>query len=152
MLAVTKIKKRHFLAHLILFFNVQRGISNKCHKLVITWGYKHEILVVEVKNSAKVTLLSFNVTAVFSYDAMVSENDVLEAGSAVDVFAWLTYSSDCKFELQVVNQSKPVSSRVSNKSPLFKGILTFAVIEKVISTKTALKRCCSHFDEFGVVW
>jgi len=47
-------------------------------------------LAVEVKNSAKVTLLSFNATAVFPYDVMVSEIDVLEAGGAVDVFAWLT--------------------------------------------------------------
>ena len=31
--AVTKIKKRHFLAHFILNFNVQRDISNKCRKL-----------------------------------------------------------------------------------------------------------------------
>ena len=52
-----------------------------------------------MKNSAKVTLLSFNAIAVFPHDVMVSENDVLEAGSAndvleagsaVDVFAWLT--------------------------------------------------------------
>jgi len=43
-----------------------------------------------VKNSAKVTLLGFNSTAVFPYDVMVSENDVLEADSAVDVFARLT--------------------------------------------------------------
>jgi len=54
-----------------------------------------------VKNSAKVTLVSFNATAVFPHGVMVLENDVLEAGDAVDVFAWLTYSSDCKFELQV---------------------------------------------------
>jgi len=50
---------------------------------------------------AKVKLVSFNANAVFAHDVMVSENDVLEAGSAVGVFAWLTYSSDCKFELQV---------------------------------------------------
>ena len=42
-------------------------------------------------NSAKVTLLNFNATVVFPHDVMVSENDVLEAGTAVDnVFAWLT--------------------------------------------------------------
>ena len=46
--------------------------------------------MVEVKNSAKVTLLSFKATAVFLHDVIVSENDVLEAGSTVDVFAWLT--------------------------------------------------------------
>ena len=38
-------------------------------------------------NSAKVTLLSFNRTAIFLHYVMVSENDVLEAGSAVGVFA-----------------------------------------------------------------
>jgi len=43
-----------------------------------------------VKNFAKVTLLSFNATAVFLHDEMVAENDVLETGSAADVFAWLT--------------------------------------------------------------
>jgi len=37
-------------------------------------------LAVEVENSAKVTLLSFNTTVVFLHDVMVSENDVLEAG------------------------------------------------------------------------
>jgi len=37
-------------------------------------------LAVEVKNSAKGTLLSFNTTSVFLLDVMVSENDVLEAG------------------------------------------------------------------------
>jgi len=31
-------------------------------------------------NPAKVTLLSFNTTAVFLHDVMVSENGVLEAG------------------------------------------------------------------------
>jgi len=31
-----------------------------------------------VKNSAKVTLLSYNTTAVFLHDVMVSENDVLK--------------------------------------------------------------------------
>ena len=56
---------------------------------LIRWGYQHYILAVEVKNSAKVTLLSFNATAVFAHGVMVSENDVLEADSAVDVFAWL---------------------------------------------------------------
>jgi len=37
-------------------------------------------LAVKVKNSAKITLLRFNTTAVFLHDGMVSENDVLEAG------------------------------------------------------------------------
>jgi len=35
--------------------------------------------VIEVKNYAKVTLFSFNRTAVFLYDVMVLENAVLEA-------------------------------------------------------------------------
>jgi len=35
---------------------------------------------VEVKNSAKRTLLNFNTTAIFLHDIMVSENDILEAG------------------------------------------------------------------------
>jgi len=47
-------------------------------------------LAVEVKNSSKATLLSFNATAVFPCGVMVSENDVLEARNAVDVFAWVT--------------------------------------------------------------
>ena len=94
LLAVNKNKKRHLLAHLILFLNVQRDIFNKCHKLqpslVIRWTYQLYILAVEVKNSAKATLLSFNATAVFLHDVMVSENDVLEAGNTVDMFTWLT--------------------------------------------------------------
>jgi len=32
---------------------------------------------------------------------MVSENDVLEAGTEVSVFAWVTLSSACWFQLQV---------------------------------------------------
>ena len=43
-----------------------------------------------MKNSAKATLLSFNATAVFLHDVMVSENDVFETGNAVDGFVWLT--------------------------------------------------------------
>jgi len=35
-------------------------------------------LAIEVKNSAKVTLLSFNTTAVFLQGVMLSENDILE--------------------------------------------------------------------------
>jgi len=49
-----------------------------------------------VKNSAKVTLLSFNATVVFQHDIMVSENDILEAGSAIDVFA-------CYLRAQIIN-------------------------------------------------
>jgi len=33
-----------------------------------------------VKNSAKITLFSFNTTSVFLHDVMVSEDDVHEAG------------------------------------------------------------------------
>jgi len=43
-----------------------------------------------VKNSAKVTSLSFNAIAVFPHDVMLPENDILGAGSAGGVFAWLT--------------------------------------------------------------
>jgi len=46
-------------------------------------------------------LLSFNTTDILPHDVMVSENDALEACSGVDVFGWVTLSSDCKFELQV---------------------------------------------------
>jgi len=53
-------------------------------------GSSNSILAVEVKNSAKVTSLSFNAPAVCLHDVMVLENDFLEGGSAVDVFAWLT--------------------------------------------------------------
>jgi len=44
-------------------------------------------LAIEVKKSARVTLLSFSRTDVF-YDVMVSENDVLDRDNAVgdDVF------------------------------------------------------------------
>jgi len=47
--------------------------------LVIERVCQHLILAIEVKNSAKVTLLSFNRIAVFVYDVMVVENIVLEA-------------------------------------------------------------------------
>jgi len=66
------------------------SVSSISCSLVIRWGYQHHILTVEVKNSAKVTLLYFNATAVFPLDVMMSENDGLKAGSALDVFAWLT--------------------------------------------------------------
>jgi len=46
---------------------------------VIRWAYQ-QVLAVEDKNFAKITFLSFNITAVFLHDVMVSENDVLEAG------------------------------------------------------------------------
>jgi len=43
-------------------------------------GLSTLILAVEVKKSAKGTLLIFNTTSVFLHDVMVAENDVLEAG------------------------------------------------------------------------
>ena len=49
-----------------------------------------------MKNSAKVTLLSFNTTAVFLHDVMVSENDVLEAG----LCSWCACVSN--FELRLL--------------------------------------------------
>jgi len=54
------------------------SISGTSCSLVIRWTYQHYILAIKVKNSAKVKLLSFNRTAVFLSDTMVSENDVLE--------------------------------------------------------------------------
>jgi len=53
-----------------------------------------------VKSFAKITFLSFYTIAVFLHDLMVPENDVLEAGSAFDVFAWVTLSSDCRFQIR----------------------------------------------------
>ena len=67
--------------------------------LVIRWAYQHYVLVVEVKNFAKITFVSFSTTAVFLHDAMVPENGVPEAGGAVGVLSWVTLSSDDRFEL-----------------------------------------------------
>jgi len=39
--------------------------------LVSKWAYQHSILAVELKNSAKITLHSFNNTAVFLHNVMV---------------------------------------------------------------------------------
>ena len=47
---------------------------------VIRWVCYQQVLAVEVKNFAKITFLSFNITSVFLHDVMVPENDVLEAG------------------------------------------------------------------------
>jgi len=55
------------------------SISATSCSLVIRWAYQYEILAVEVKNPEKLALRSFNRTVVFLYNAMVSENDVLEA-------------------------------------------------------------------------
>jgi len=46
-------------------------------------------LAIEVTNSAKVTLISFNATAFFLRDVMVSENDFLKRDSAIGVLAWV---------------------------------------------------------------
>jgi len=56
-------------------------------------------LAVEVRISAKAMLLSFNTTAVFKHDVMVSENDVVEAGQC-SWYVCVTLSSDCQFEPQ----------------------------------------------------
>ena len=56
------------------------SISAISCSLVIRWAYQQSILAVEVKNSVEGTVLSFNTTAVFLHDVMVSENNVLEAG------------------------------------------------------------------------
>jgi len=81
LIAVTKIIKKHFLAHLALFlFSGILSISDISCILVIGYAYEHQILAIEMKNSAKRTLLCFNTTAIFLHDVVVSENDVLEAG------------------------------------------------------------------------
>jgi len=89
------------ISYYFLIFSEILSVSSISCSLVVRWGYQHSILAVEAKNSAKVTLLNFNAPAVFPRHVMASENDVLEAGSALDVFAWLTLRSHCKFELQV---------------------------------------------------
>jgi len=43
-------------------------------------GLSTKGLAAEVKNFAKIYFLSFNTTAVFLHDVMVSENEVLETG------------------------------------------------------------------------
>jgi len=52
-----------------------------------------------MKNSTKVNLLSFNTTAVFLHACR--KMTLLKRDSAVGVFACVTFSSDCWFELQV---------------------------------------------------
>ena len=56
------------------------SISAISGSLFIRWAYQQYILALEVKNSAKVTFLGFNTTAIFLHDVMVSDNDVLEVG------------------------------------------------------------------------
>jgi len=68
-------------------------------------------LATEVKNSAKVTLLSFNRTAVFLCDVMVLENAVLEARWC----SWWICVGNSEFRLQVsttsrVNQSQMIGN------------------------------------------
>jgi len=65
------------------------------------WVYQHQISAIEVNNSAKVTLASFNKTALFLCDEWCWKMLFLKRDGAVAVFAWVTYSSDCRFELQV---------------------------------------------------
>jgi len=55
------------------------SISATSYNLVIRWAYQYQILSVEVKNPGKLALLSFNRTAAFLCNVMVSENDILEA-------------------------------------------------------------------------
>jgi len=54
-------------------------------------------LAVKVKNSAKITLLTFNTTDVYLHDVMVSENDVLEAGWCI----WCVFVSNFELRLSV---------------------------------------------------
>jgi len=68
--------------------------------LVIRRAYQ-QILVVKVKKSAKLTLLSFNITAIVLHDLMVSKMTFLKRDSAVGVFAWVMESSNSRLELQV---------------------------------------------------
>jgi len=60
-------------------FSVIFSISATSGSLVIRWAYQYQILAVERKNPKKLALLNFNRTALFLYNAMVSESDVLEA-------------------------------------------------------------------------
>jgi len=55
------------------------SISAVSCSLIFRWAYQHQILAIEVKNFAKVMLISFNTTAVFLHDAI----------SVVGVLAWL---------------------------------------------------------------
>jgi len=66
-------------------------------------------LAIEVKNSAKVTLLSFIRTAVFLYDVMVSENAVLEA-------RWCRVSSKTPFFNSTRNICRHRRSHFNEKS------------------------------------
>jgi len=83
LIAVAKIIKKILTWHISCYFVMFSGIFSisaiSC-SLVIRWAYQQSILAVEVKNSVEGTLLSFNTTAVFLHDVMVSENNVLEAG------------------------------------------------------------------------
>jgi len=54
-------------------------------------------LAAKVKNSATIALLSFNTTAVFLHDVMVSENDVFEAGWCI----WCVFMSNFELRLSV---------------------------------------------------
>jgi len=82
-------------------FSGIRSISPNSCSLFITWVYEHYTLAVEVKYSAKGTLLSFSITGVFLYDVRYRKMTFLKRGSEVGVFVWVTLGSDCKFELQV---------------------------------------------------
>jgi len=52
-------------------FSVIFQINAISCSLVIRWAYQHLILAVELKNSAKITLLSFNTTVVFLHNVML---------------------------------------------------------------------------------
>jgi len=60
---------------LFLMFSGIFSITATSCSPVSRWTYQ-QILAVEVKNFAKITFLSFNTTAVFLHDVMVSENDI----------------------------------------------------------------------------
>ena len=80
--------------------------------LVIRWAYQLQILVDELNNSAEVTLLSFNTTAIFLHDViMVSKNYHLVTRQC----SWCVYVANFKLILLVysasrVNHSQPIGS------------------------------------------
>jgi len=77
----------------------------------------------------------------------------LKRSSEAGVFAWVTLSSDCRFELQVAcNESEPVDRQCEfRKSPLFDGILNICSRRKIHLNKKNLKRCFSQFEAITFV-
>ena len=102
-----------------------------------------------MKNSAKVTLLSFDITAAFLHDVMVSENDIPEVAKC----SWCVCVGKFELILSVCTASRAnkrhLIGSVFRKSLIYSMVyLTFAVIEILIHQKKAQKRCCSQLDAF----